>query len=151
MILILTTLPSITANTRHQENISSFKREIQQRLLFSIQGTITSCSWYPFIHFHFSFLPLCSRACLFFLPHQGPLPPPVAQCRCTPLWGESQTCSLASGAAARHLTVKALYLCLWEQLDAAVKHPHQLFLSHHFPFPLFNAWISSVLSEREWE
>lgn len=61
----------------------------------------------------FSFLRYTSllQGQLILLPHQGPLPPPVAQCRCTPS-GESQTCSLASGVAAHPFTVKALYLCL---------------------------------------
>lgn len=75
-------------------------------------------------------------------PHQGVLPPSsltVTQCRCTPSGeGGSQTCTLSlRSSSPPPFTVKALYLCLREQLDAAAKHPHSLSLTSLCIFQLF--------------
>lgn len=104
MILILTILPSVTTNTRHQEHnkVRTFLFYHQSREQFGTLSHILNSPLY---------LLALHQGLRIFIPHQGPLSFPAAQCRCTPSW-KSQTCSLASGAAARPFTVKPLYLCL---------------------------------------
>lgn len=82
------------------------------------------------------------RGLLILLPHQGPLPPPAALCRCTPFVEKARPVLQPWERLHAPLVQKLFIFGCVRTAGCFCETPN--WITSFFPFPFLNTWMSSV-------